>query len=318
MGEHVCIRGAGIVGIWVAIFLASKGAHVELHDPGGFPSRQSASWSAAGLLTPGSKESKTPAMYQLGQQALEIWRRYNFMHENGSYLLADDLDESSLSYYTEVCGYEVVRPTSELDFFTRGAADRTVFLVKDDCHLDPRATLNALAEVAENLGVRYIPKSEFRAGSWDINCTGVGAQRELTSLYGLPGALCIVGLDGAQRSRPLRRIAGDFPAYAVPWDDGRMAVGAINVPQALDQIRLLDMRSTMRKISTASVNIDAIEFSSGIRPFFPDKEPKILCRAPRKIYVNGVYKDGFLLAPILGQIVAEFIEGKNHFLVQRI
>ena len=51
---------------------------------------------------------------------------------------------------------------------------------------------------------------------------------------------------------------------------------------------------------------------AGARPAFPDNRPRII---PRNgyIYVNGLYRHGFLLAPVLAELVAAYIEtGATH------
>ena len=47
--------------------------------------------------------------------------------------------------------------------------------------------------------------------------------------------------------------------------------------------------------------------STGIRPAFVDNVPRILSRG-RRLIVNGTYRHGFLLAPILAQFVADHLE----------
>ena len=42
---------------------------------------------------------------------------------------------------------------------------------------------------------------------------------------------------------------------------------------------------------------------AGARPAFPDNRPRIIA-AKGYIYVNGLYRHGFLLAPVLAELVA--------------
>ena len=46
---------------------------------------------------------------------------------------------------------------------------------------------------------------------------------------------------------------------------------------------------------------------AGARPAFPDNRPRIIARKGY-IYVNGLYRHGFLLAPALAELVADYIE----------
>jgi glycine oxidase len=54
---------------------------------------------------------------------------------------------------------------------------------------------------------------------------------------------------------------------------------------------------------------EIIEQGAGVRPAFPDNVPRALVRdGGRHILVNGAYRHGFLLAPVLAANVAEYIE----------
>ena len=46
-----------------------------------------------------------------------------------------------------------------------------------------------------------------------------------------------------------------------------------------------------------------VELGAGVRPAFADNVPKIVVRG-RTIHVNGLYRHGFLLAPVLAELVA--------------
>ena len=48
----------------------------------------------------------------------------------------------------------------------------------------------------------------------------------------------------------------------------------------------------------------------GVRPAFPDNVPRAVVRqGGSRIFVNGAYRHGFLLAPVLARAVADYIEG---------
>ncbi len=99
--------------------------------------------------------------------------------------------------------------------------------------------------------------------------------------------------------------------YVVPWGDGRYMVGAtvleredggpVTVRSALE---LLGMAYALHSgFAEASI----VEFGAGVRPAFPDNIPKAIVRG-RRILVNGAFRHGYLLAPVLAQAVAEHLE----------
>ena len=50
-----------------------------------------------------------------------------------------------------------------------------------------------------------------------------------------------------------------------------------------------------------------VEFGSGLRPAFPDNLPRIGIRG-NTISVNGLYRHGFLIAPVLAELTLSFVE----------
>ena len=51
---------------------------------------------------------------------------------------------------------------------------------------------------------------------------------------------------------------------------------------------------------------EIVELGAGVRPSFPDNVPAIVARG-RTIYVNGMYRHGFLTAPVLAEAVARYL-----------
>jgi glycine oxidase len=52
---------------------------------------------------------------------------------------------------------------------------------------------------------------------------------------------------------------------------------------------------------------EIVEMGAGVRPAFPDNIPKIVVRG-RTLHVNGLYRHGFLMAPALAELVADYLE----------
>jgi glycine oxidase len=49
-----------------------------------------------------------------------------------------------------------------------------------------------------------------------------------------------------------------------------------------------------------------VELGTALRPAYPNHSPRIAV-AGRQITVNGLYRHGFLIAPALGELVANYI-----------
>src|SRR4029077_17512825 len=74
----------------------------------------------------------------------------------------------------------------------------------------------------------------------------------------------------------------------------------------------LDLLSAAYALDPAFAEAEIVLQGAGARPAFPDNRPRIILRG-RYIYVNGLYRHGFLLAPALAELVAAYIEtGVTH------
>ena len=57
---------------------------------------------------------------------------------------------------------------------------------------------------------------------------------------------------------------------------------------------------------------EILSLGAGVRPAFPDNRPRII-ESSGYIYVNGLYRHGFLLAPVMAEQVAHYLEtGVTH------
>jgi glycine oxidase len=68
----------------------------------------------------------------------------------------------------------------------------------------------------------------------------------------------------------------------------------------------LDLLGTAYALHPAFGEARIVRFGADLRPSFPDNAPRIVIRG-RHIYVNGLYRHGFLLAPVLAGLVARYI-----------
>jgi glycine oxidase len=74
----------------------------------------------------------------------------------------------------------------------------------------------------------------------------------------------------------------------------------------------LDLLGTAYALHPGFGEAEIVEMSTGIRPAFPDNVPKIVVEG-RRLMVNGAYRHGYLMAPALARIAADFLEhGKRH------
>jgi glycine oxidase len=73
---------------------------------------------------------------------------------------------------------------------------------------------------------------------------------------------------------------------------------------------MLELLSAAYALNPAFGQAEVIEIGVDNRPAFPDNLPRIN-REGNLIRANGLFRHGFLLAPALGRMVADFIFDKT-------
>jgi glycine oxidase len=117
-------------------------------------------------------------------------------------------------------------------------------------------------------------------------------------------------------SRPVRLLHPRFPLYIVPWGPDLYMVGATVIER--EDFGPVTVRSALDLLGTAYAvhpgfgEAEIVEMSAGVRPAFPDNVPKVVVQG-RRLFVNGAFRHGYLMAPALARIAADFLEtGARH------
>jgi glycine oxidase len=117
---------------------------------------------------------------------------------------------------------------------------------------------------------------------------------------------------------PLRRIVWGERCYLVPWDDGRLLIGATVEDAGFDErTTVAGVHDLIESACELLPHAWAASFSSahvGLRPASPDELP-IIGRStviPQLMYACGHYRNGVLLAPLTALVVADaMLEGAS-------
>ncbi len=269
-------------------------------------------------------ESAEPIVAELGQEALAFWTdEVPVATVAGSLVVTAPRERGELA--------DFVRRT---DHFVRLDADGVAALEPDlagrfgaalhfpqEAHLDPRAALAALSgrlaampNVAQIYGVE--PGSLTSAPDWTIDCRGFAAREALPDLRGVKGEMLILRSEEIALSRPVRMLHPRRPVYVVPRGDGLFMIGATmieNEERARVTARsVVELVNSAFAIHPAFAEAEIVEMGSDVRPAFPDNLPRLIRRG-RTIYINGLYRHGFLLAPALARRAAEVVMEDAHF-----
>jgi glycine oxidase len=327
---QITVMGAGVAGLACAVELAERGADVEVVDQGERLGASGCSWYAGGMLAPWCElESAEPLIAKLGSESIAWWReRLPGTALNGSLVVAHGRDTGELANFsrrTEQFEWVDGGQIGALEPDLSGRFNKALYF-KDEGHLDPRAALAALVQRLEQLRVpiRFGVTVAVAPACWGasssarqvIDCTGLAARNVLTDLRGVKGEMLMLRLRDISLSRPVRVLHPRMPLYIVPRGDGLFMVGATMIesdqPTRISARSMLELLSAAYALHPAFGEAEIVEIGTGVRPAFPDNLPRIRWYEDT-LYVNGLFRHGFLLAPALARRVAGILLEERYF-----
>jgi glycine oxidase len=313
----IAVRGAGVVGLWQALVLARRGHAVTLHEQSAQPFAQACSIYAGAMLGLRCEEDNVePVVSTLGKRGIALWREtYPGTSVNGTIAVALGRDRAELDRFARMtAGHRRLSP-AELAALEPSLGNRfaSALFYPEEAHLAPEPALRFLLDhaQAEGVSLRLGDGEAPRGVDVVIDCRGLGARHELPDLRGVRGERIVVKSRDVTLTRPVRLLHPRFPLYVVPWGDGVYMIGATVIES--EETGAISLRSALELLSAAYAldpafgEAEIIAQGAGARPAFPDNRPRIIARNGY-IYVNGLYRNGFLLAPTLAELVADYID----------
>jgi glycine oxidase len=214
--------------------------------------------------------------------------------------------------------------------------NRGALELPDDRQVDPGPLMAAVVRSLERSpGVRVelgrpVTGIETRGGRATGVSTAVGpVAAELVVLAGgawsgdvagLPRPLAVRPVKGQMvalrpASVPIRHVVGGRGAYCVPRDDGRVVVGATVEEAGFDET--VDPAAVEALVAAVAAAVPALAAAplesrwAGLRPGTPDALPILGAdpALPGLLYATGHYRNGILLAPLTGTVVAALAAG---------
>lgn len=323
----IIVGGAGIIGLWQALTLAEAGHDVRLLEAGSTPFTDSASRYGGAMIAPDCEAEAAPAIVRdLGRTALARWQSvYPALVVRGTLVVAAARDRPELVRFarmTEAHQHVDAAAVATLEPELGQRFPAGLFFA-GEAHMSAPDALAALLDSVRGLGVDVqfgtpLPLT-VAAGTTVIDCRGIHARPALPDLRGVRGERIVVRAPHITLTRPVRLLHPRHALYVVPWRDGYYMIGATVIES--DDAGPATVRSALELLGAAYAlhpafgEAEIIDIGAGIRPAFSDNVPRIVVRdespgGGRRILVNGAYRHGFLLAPILADAVAAIVAGE--------
>lgn len=314
----ITIIGAGVAGLTVAAELNAQVNDVEVIALSERIGADACSWFAGGMLAPWCEgESAPEQVVRLGQQALDWWGNHiSGVERRGTLVLSHTRDASELRRFSRrTSQHEMIDATriEELEPDLGNRFSEGLFF-EHEGHLNPRRALPELAENLRQKGVRFQLGTDADKATIDsdltIDCRGLRAQDDLSDLRGVKGEMLMIRSRDINLTRPVRLLHPRIPLYIVPRGDGVHMVGATMLETEASPH--ISVRSTLELLGAAYAlhpafsESEVLETGVDARPAFNDNLPKIR-RQGTKLYVNGLYRHGFLMSPALAKMVREAV-----------
>jgi glycine oxidase len=338
------ILGAGLMGRLLAVALARAGCRVELFDAGGPQADGSAARVAAAMLAPLAESAVAPpSIVRMGHYGLTRWPELLgelaqpvFFQREGTLVLWHRQDaaeaarlarmlartgelvpEVAVMKTVDAAGIALLEPALGRRFA------QGLFLPQEG-QLDNRellASLLATLEALPNVKLHWhAPRSldDFQPGEGErlIDCRGLGARPQWNSLRGVRGEVIRVHAPEVALTRPMRVVHPRYPLYVVPKPNQVFVIGATEIES--EDMSPASVRSTLELLSAAYAvhsgfaEARILEIATQCRPALPDNLPAFSQPRARVMQINGLYRHGFMIAPVMLDVALELLrEGRS-------
>lgn len=346
---NVAIVGAGIMGRMLAWELCRADCRVTLFDRDPAESGGAAAYAAAGMLAPYSElESAEGLIFRMGMQSLDLWRslarkleRDIGLYAGGSLVVAHRQDRSELERFRRMLEskFDPADPAGFSALDREGLASMEPVLsarfqealyLPLESRVDNLKAMSALADKLREMEVNWYapaPVDAVEPGAvttggrkmdfdWVADCRGMGAREVIPGLRGVRGELIQVHAPGVGITRMVRLMHPRYRMYLVPGENDTYLLGATQIESEdyspVSVQSALELLSALYSLHDGFAEARIVATRVNCRPALADNLPRMWVR-PGMIRINGLFRHGFLLAPVLAREAARCLTGPDKF-----
>ena len=200
------------------------------------------------------------------------------------------------------------RPSLKNPSLTNHNTDNHYHIRTFDLVIDCRGTgaMNVVTEKQEN----NAQKTSNSSNSSSSDSNNKKPNHTLANLRAVRGEVFKLYAPEVKLTRPIRLTHPRYQLYIAPKENGYFSIGATQIES--EDNSPITVRSAMELLSAAYsihsgfAEANILENISQLRPAFDDNQPKILAHK-QLIQVNGLYRHGYLISPVVLNQVLEFI-----------
>jgi glycine oxidase len=330
----VCIAGAGIIGLSLALELHHRGARVTVLDRSA-PLTE-ASTAAAGMLAAHDPHNPTPLL-PLSTLSLALYPAYlDRLHQLSGIHVPFQTDQTLQSHSLAIAPDKIISAEALTQLLPALTPHHHHFILLDEHSIDPRQLATALLAAVRNTTIDLRPNTgvlharadknfvqlQTTAGvlhaSHFVDCTGAwaSATSNLSKNKVAPrkGQMLSVAIPP---NLPLNLVIRTPDIYIVPRTTGPNAAQAIigatvedvGFDKTVHPSDIARLRVLAAELLPPLADAPQLETWAGLRPATSDGLPLLgqLPNHPHHLLATGHFRDGILLAPATARLITQLL-----------
>ncbi|MDB5964862.1 MAG: glycine oxidase [Polaromonas sp.] len=337
--RHIGIAGAGLAGRTLAWRLLRAGCRVSLFDARRRHDLDTASHTAAAMLSPLAELAVSDdAVFALGQRSMQLWPQWIaelagdreppvYFREQGTLVVAHAQDQASLEHFSRLLHHKLPEAArgqvhtldaaglAQCEPMLAGRFGGGLFL-EGEGQLANDQWMAALAREIDRLGghwlegtdVEHLDAAGLVAGgqrhAFDavVDARGVGSKALWPQLRGVRGEVLRVECPGVSLQRPVRLMHPRYQLYVAPRPGHEFVVGATELES--EDTGPVTVRS-MLELGSALHSLHPAFGEARVLRVSAALRPALDDHRPAMAlrdgvwHLNGLYRHGYLCAPAL-------------------